>query len=167
MMMQWVFPLLARYACRAAILATALGISSGTAMAASGETWLITPDEAALPLPAEGSLKGGPLDIAGPGLDLGPIIQVLKPEGDNPQAGPVEILVRFKPRTAPVNPDSLKVVLMKLFGIDITDRVRPYATPEGINFPEAKIPSGKHSVRLSIADTDGGVSTKEMSLQIK
>lgn len=62
------------------------------------ETWLITPEEAALPpaSPVERGLKGGgPLDIGREPPDIGPIIEVLKPTEGAPQAPPIEIAVRF------------------------------------------------------------------------
>jgi hypothetical protein len=74
--------------------------------------------------------------------------------------------VKFAPRNAPVDVSSLKVQVVKLIPIDITDRVRPYVTAEGIQIPDAKLPSGEHKVRLSLSDNAGVVSRKEMTVTI-
>ena len=131
--------------------------------------WLVTPEEAALaptPLDKHGPQGGGPLDVGREPPDTGPLIEVVKPTLGSPVAVPLEISVKFVPRGAPVDLGSLKVILMKLFGIDITDRVRPYATPTGIQIPDAKLPSGEHTVRITVADASGGISQKQVTLAI-
>ena len=123
--------------------------------------WLITPEEAAMPAePAyPTTTKGlGPFDIGREARDTGPLIEVVKPEGGKVQSPPVEVSVKFAPRNAPVDVSSLKVLVVKFIPIDITDRVRPYTTAEGIEIPDAKLPSGEHKVRLSLSDSTGGVT---------
>jgi len=49
---------------------------------------------------------------------------------------------------------SLRIIYLKMFGIDITDRIRPYVKEtridaNGINFPE-----GEHEFEIRIKDTD-------------
>ena len=143
----------------------------GAAWAAGpGEgVWLVTPEEAALPpAPADQiTTRGlGPFEVGREVPDTGPLIEVVKPAGGKMQSPPVEVSVKFAPRGAPVDVSSLKVQVVKLIPIDITDRVRPYATSEGIEIPDAKLPSGEHKVRLSLSDNAGGVSRKEMTVTI-
>jgi hypothetical protein len=57
-------------------------------------------------------------------------------------------------------------MVVKLVSIDITDRVRPYTSPQGIHIPDARLPSGTHIVRISVADTAGGVSRKQITVSI-
>jgi len=132
--------------------------------------WLVTPEEAALaptPMGKHGLSGGGSLDVGREPPDTGPVIEVLKPVLGAPVAVPLEIAVKFVPRSgSPVDVASLKVTLMKLFGIDITDRVRPYASPDGIQIPDAKLPSGEHTVRITVADASGGVSQKHVTLTV-
>lgn len=146
--------------------AMAISLSAGTAAAAGPEgMWLVTPEEAALaPTPMDKPV--GQLDIGREPPDTGPVIEVLKPLLGAPVSVPLEISVKFVPRSAPVDLASLKVTLMKLFGIDITDRVRPYASPAGIQIPDAKLPSGEHTVRITVADASGGVSQKHVTLTV-
>jgi len=147
--------------------AMAISLSAGTAAAAGPEgMWLVTPEEAALaPTPLDKPV--GQLDVGREPPDTGPLIEVLKPGSGSPISVPLEISVKFVPRGgAPVDLTSLKVTLMKLFGIDITDRVRPYASPAGIQIPDAKLPSGEHTVRITVADASGGVSQKHVTLTV-
>lgn len=137
------------------------------------EFWLITPEEAAKPgAPANAdalnpfTTRGlSPLEV-GRDVDTGPMIEVLKPSVKKVETTPVEVSVKFAPRSAPVDISSLKVQVVKLIPIDITDRVRPYTDPEGIHIPDARLPSGEHKVRISLSDKDGGMTRKEMTVTI-
>ena len=156
-----------------ALCVVSAGIVWGGVSCAASQSevvWLITPEEAAMPAePADlTTTKGlGPFDIGREAPDTGPLIEVVKPEGGKVQSPPVEISVKFAPRNAPVNVSSLKVLVVKFIPIDITDRVRPYTTAEGIEIPDAKLPSGEHKVRLSLSDSAGGVTRKEMTVTIQ
>lgn len=129
--------------------------------------WLITPEEAAMaPAPETSPLGGGLIDAGRDEISAGPLIEILKPADGGQVPSPLEVAVRFVPRLEPVDVASLKVSIVKFITIDITDRIRPYATAEGIQLKEAKIPSGKHRVRIALSDTAGGTSVKELSLEV-
>lgn len=142
--------------------------SSGTV--ASENYWLIMPQEAALP-PAptrRPAIPGDlPFDIGREDLGLGPIIEVVKPNQKGPIKSPAGILVHFEKRLASINLESLKVTLVKFFAIDITDRVKPYVSIEGIDIPEAPLPSGEHQLRLALEDAEGNMGVKELMLKIQ
>jgi len=139
---------------------------SGAPAAGQDGFWLIMPEEAAMP-PASTEKLGQPLDAGREPPDNGPLIEVLKPVPGAPPAVPLEIAVKFVPRSAPVDLSSLKVTVVKFVGIDITDRVRPFATPAGIQIPDAKLPAGEHTVRITVADASGGVSQKQLTLTVQ
>lgn len=132
------------------------------------ETWLITPEEAAMApaSDATGLQGGGLMDVGREDVNTGPQIEILKPADGGRVSSPVEVAIRFVPRVDAVDLASLKVSIVKFFTIDITDRIRPYATAEGIALKEANIPSGKHRVRITVSDTAGGISIKELSLEV-
>lgn len=138
-----------------------LGVSAGPAIAGQVE-WLITPDEASLAPPSPDQM------IRSRGLtNTGPRIEIIKPAEDSQQASPFEIQIRFHPRTSAVNPESVKVQLVKFISIDITDRVKPFLSESGIEVKEAKIPSGSHLVRISVSDEQGESSSREIELEVK
>lgn len=128
----------------------------------AGELWLISPEEAAAaPAPEESLIRSRGLTSKGPRID------VLKPVEDEPQRSPLEIQVRFHPNPTAVNPDSIKVQLVKFISIDITDRVKPYLSESGIDVKEANIPSGRHLVRITVSDGKGETSAREIELQVR
>ncbi len=74
--------------------------------------------------------------------------------------------INFVPKTGPVDVNSLKVTVVKFLSIDITDRLREYVSASGIQVKEAKIPAGKHIVRISVADAQGVRSIKEIEFEV-
>ncbi len=141
----------------------------GVTWAAGPDNWLITPEEAALPpAPADARQLGGgaPFDIGREPLQTGPDVNVVTPGAGDPSKSPLQIVVEFKPNGAPVDFSTLKVVLLKFFNIDITDRVLPYADSDGIHVPDAKLPSGEHTIRITVGDKDGGVTEAEVIIKV-
>jgi len=131
---------------------------------ASKDLWLITPQEAAMdPAP---DLPGGGVTAIGAESDLGPKIDVVKPINGGSAPPPVEVEIKFAQKGSPVDPESLKVSVVKFIDIDITDRVRAHSSTSGIHVPGAQIPSGKHTVRISIADKDGLRSVKDVTFEV-
>jgi hypothetical protein len=126
--------------------------------------WLILPEEAAMapaPEPTRGILEIGRDDIS-----IGPVIEIVEPLNGGRGPMPIHVSIRFTPRSEPVDLASLKVTLVKFIAINITDRIRPYVTPEGIQVNEAKIPPGKHRVRITLADKAGEFSMKEVFFEV-
>lgn len=147
---------------RAGLAGCGVLLASGLQTATAGDLWLISPEEAAFAPATEDNL------IRSRGLNnKGPRIDVLKPAEDIPQHSPLEIQVRFYPNPATVNPDSVKVQLVKFIAIDITDRVKPYLSEAGINVKEANIPPGNHLVRITVSDGKGETSSREIELQVR
>lgn len=138
---------------------------AGAGATSPTDGWLITPQEAAL-APAVDAPGGTLLDVGRQESNLGPTIEVLKPNDGGRASAPIEIQINFVPKAGAVDLTSLKVTVVKLFPFDITDRVRDYATSAGIQMKEAKIPAGKHIVRISVADTDGARSVKEIEFEV-
>ena len=146
-----------------------LGLAALGPTALAQGIWLITPEEAAMP-PSQDEIihpRGGMLfDIGREVPDTGPMIELLKPNDGTSTPVPVEVSIRFEPRAAPVDLSTLKVMVVKLISINITERVRPYTSPQGIQIPDARLPSGTHTVRISLADTAGGFSRKQVTVSI-
>lgn len=141
---------------------TVLGLVS-VGRAVTGD-WLITPEEAAMAPstePPRGIIGVGREDIS-----TGPVIDVVEPLNGGRGSMPIQVLIRFTPRSEPVDLASLKVTLVKFIQIDITDRIKPFVTQDGIDVKEAKIPPGKHRVRITVSDKAGGASVKEVSFEV-
>lgn len=122
--------------------------------------WLVTPEQAVQR--DAPTVRGGdefPSD--------GPVIEVKAPDLKQLQHAPVELNVAFSPKSAPVAIGTLQVTLVKLINIDITERLQEFISPTGIHIPEANLPSGKHRIQISIADTAGKVTVRELVIKVE
>lgn len=109
----------------------------------------------------EGAMKEAPSDFfeIGRPLDDGPEIEVVTPAVNNEYKSPLKIVVIFLPREGKdVDLSKLKVEALKFLTIDLTERVLPYTTPEGIKIENAKLPKGNHKLRVTVGDTGGGIT---------
>jgi hypothetical protein len=115
------------------------------------------------------SLFFGTVGISEAGdLILGPTINVIAPKENMVQIAPFDIDIRFEQRgAAVVDLASLKVFLMKLWDIDITDRVRPYVSGDGIHVTHADFPKGQHTIKIAIADHEGHESLRTMTVMVQ
>ena len=129
----------------------------------TADFWLVTPEEAAL---ANAESSPG-IRKRGIAPRSGPIIELLKPVAGQPSRTPVEIDVKFHPNAAPVDESTIHVTLLKIINVDLTNRLRPYMTASGIYIPNANLPSGRHAVRITLADREGNASSTQMTLQIE
>jgi hypothetical protein len=141
----------------AAIFALALG-----AAAKAQTLQLVTPEEAALPPGAAPSLefRGSPTRR--------PSIQVVSPP---PTAGlvhsPVALKLRFHAfGGAEIDPESVVVTYLKNPAIDVTQRLTPYITADGIALDNAELPAGEHQFWVELKDKSGRVGTAEFSVQV-
>jgi hypothetical protein len=106
---------------------------------------LINSAEAALPDPP-------PLEMSVRGLDaMSGFVQVLPPKRAVARA-PFHMVIRFQD---PCNPSSVVMSLVKQPAVDLTARIRPYLTSQGIDVPDAQAPPGNYKIRLIYRDAAG------------
>lgn len=123
---------------------------------------LITTKEAQLPN-AKGELKTR-------GISRGPGIKVISPDVNIAEVKaeiktPFDLKIAFEPRGGiKIDPNSVKVTYLKFPYIDLTDRLKPGISENGIDFPKANVPSGEHSVRINVKDVDGRESSLVVTL---
>jgi hypothetical protein len=109
---------------------------------------LITKSEAALPAARGGHDRG---------ISRGPTIVIVSPA---PAAGtvksPIDLKIEFKPHGgAGIDADSVLVTYMKDPSVDLTQRIKPFIGPAGIEIKDAQVPPGTHRLRVDVADTYG------------
>jgi hypothetical protein len=123
-------------------------ISPGSALADPFN--LILPQEAQLPPPREAP-------IATRNITRGPLVRMVAP-GASPLSidRPFWLRVEFVGRGgARIDPGSLRVRYLRAWEVDISERMRPFATPAALEIREAVVPPGRHILKIEIRD-DGG-----------
>ena len=149
---------------------TALPVSAGTLV-------LITREEANLPAyrpPSKGLGEEPGQSRPGlrwRGLAAGPQLIVVAPPakgGTLIAHRPVSLHIRFRTAEdgAAIDLNSLRVTYLRLWGIDITDRIKPYLSTQGIDVDNADIPPGEHSIELEVRDTLGRVIKQVLKLSV-
>jgi hypothetical protein len=123
---------------------------------------LVTQEEAALPTGATPALafRGSPTRR--------PSVVVVSPP---PSAGllhsPLDLKLQFRAFGGGViDPDSVVVTYLKNPAIDITQRIAPFITAQGINVPQAEVPAGSHQFWIELKDKSGHIGAGEFSFQI-
>ncbi|KMP11078.1 hypothetical protein UR09_04445 [Candidatus Nitromaritima sp. SCGC AAA799-A02] len=98
----------------------------------------------------------------------GPIIHVEKPDPDQLYDDLIDILISFKknPIGEPVNMESLRVIYLKMFGIDITDRILPYVKETHIDANGIKFPEGEHEFEIRIKDNGQMESSEIIKIKV-
>ncbi|MEA3393277.1 MAG: hypothetical protein U9R55_01465 [Pseudomonadota bacterium] len=130
-------------------------LAQGTAFAAP----LITAKEAALP-PAAGAL-------ATRGISRGPAIKMVSPEPEAAVKSPFNLKLNFEARGGEkIDPNSVKVVYMKSPFVDLTSRLQSAITPTGIDFQQAEVPPGEHTLRVTVKDSAGRETNSTMTIVV-
>lgn len=139
----------------------ALIAASTTGLAFAAEPLrLITPEEAELPAPAADTGQSRNI-TRGPGVDP------LSPPPVGVNDGPFRLAVKFKPRNGvPIDPAQVRVTYRRDPAIDLTGRLKPFVTADGIEAPAVIVPPGKHVVEIEAIDKEGRVGRGQITLTI-
>jgi hypothetical protein len=121
---------------------------------------LVTEQEAALPPDL--------LAIDHRGIFHGPSAVIVSPP---PNAGvmksPVSLRIKLQAHGgAKVDPDSIVVTYKKTPEIDITQRIMPFITADGIDVPDAEVPPGTHTFRIEVKDNKGYLGATDFSFRV-
>ena len=144
--------------------------SAGLANAELKREYLISREEAALPdmAPQDKQVSRGPSIQADRKEASGPIILIEKPKEDKFYSDLIDILVKFEknPMGVAVNMESVRVIYLKAFGIDITDRLQSYIKGNQIDAHGVKFPEGDHKFEIRVKDRNLIESTKIISIRV-
>jgi hypothetical protein len=120
---------------------------------------LITEEEARLPPPK------GAIAAASRGILRGPKVELVSP--NEPSHSPLRLQLRFESfGGAKINIESVKVTYLRTPNVDLTDRVRPFIQPDGIDMPDTELPPGEYLVRVDVKDSDGRPGSASFTLKI-
>jgi hypothetical protein len=85
-----------------------------------------------------------------------PKIKIILPATNPIQSSPFPVKIAFSAADdAQIAVKSFKLIVWKVIPLDITDRVRRYVTPEGIDVPQAQVPAGNYNIQVNVSDTMG------------
>lgn len=135
----------------------AIGTIFFIASAASASEVLITEQEAKLP-PAKDAKPDSRGITRGPRISL-----ITEPEVHSPLH--LQLAFQFF-GGAKIDPQSLRVTLLKTPEVDLTSRVKPFIQANGIDMPDAETPAGEYNVRVELKDSDGRPAAKTFSLKV-
>jgi hypothetical protein len=85
----------------------------------------------------------------------------------NSTQSPVHLKIRFESRGAKIDVNSLNVTYRKLPAVDLTDRVKEFVSPNGIDMKDAEVPLGRHKIAVDIKDIDGLQGRVEFTLDVQ
>lgn len=127
----------------------------------SGPLELITAEEAAAP-----DIDPSDWHLEVSRADGGPEIQVISPHMGESIKKPVSIDVRFIKGEKEIDPSTIKLEYLKFITIDLTPRVKDYLTKDGVKVSNVNLPSGTHTIRLSVGDTAGTVTKQVFTFEV-
>lgn len=115
---------------------------------AAGAATLITTDEAKLPPAA--------FPPATRGITRGPTVKVESPTAA--VTSPFRLIVSFASfGGAQITLDSVKLTYLRNPPVDLTARVKPFVTPQGLGITAAEAPPGTHNLILEVTDSNARV----------
>lgn len=140
-----------------AVIATAAML---TAAQAADPVQLITREEAGMSAP--------PKTTAGTrNLTRGPGIDTLPTPDKGVDGKPFRLNVRFLPANGvPVDPATVRVLYRRDPPVDITQRIKQYITPVGIDAPSVVVPSGSHVIEIEATDKEGRIGRRQLMLTV-
>ena len=139
-----------------------LGLLAAIMMAAapkaSAGVILITPDEAKLPAPKQVASSRA--------ITRGPRIEVSDLD-DGKLHSPLHFKLKFLAfGGSSIDMNTLTVTYLRGSNIDLTQRIKPFVRPTGVDIPDAEVPPGEHAIRVDLKDSDGRSATISFLLAV-
>jgi hypothetical protein len=132
----------------------------GQAGAQGAGVWLVTGSEAALPPSATSK--------AGRSITRGPAIRQVAPANAVAANQPFALKVEFAGRGGEkINPASAQVAVLRGSDINITDRLKPYITANGIEIADARVPAGTYVLQVTVSDAGGRQSIANIEIDAR
>jgi hypothetical protein len=131
---------------------------AGYAPNAAAGVVLITAEEAKLPAPRQ--VASSRAITRGPRIELSDM-------DDGKLHSPLHFKLQFRSYGgAAIDLDTLTVTYLRGSNIDLTQRVRAFARPTGIDIPDAEVPPGEHAIRIEVKDSEGRAASSNFLLAV-
>jgi hypothetical protein len=123
---------------------------------------LITPTEAALP--AAPALN---LELRGSPIRRPAVIVVSPPPAAGQLNSPLDLKLQFRAfGGATIDPSTVVITYLKAPAIDLTQRLTPFITAQGIDIQQAQVPPGKHQFWIELKDNQGRIGGGAFTFQV-
>lgn len=120
---------------------------------------LITPEEAKLPPPKV------TVALSARGVTRSPQIELI--QDADPTHSPTHFQLKFVAHGgATIDPASVQMTYLRTPDVDLTPRIKPFVTGNGIDIPSAVVPAGAHTLRIDLKDSDGRAGTMNFTLNV-
>ena len=130
------------------------------AQAQGNGVWVVTSSEAAMP--------PSPTSKAGRSITRGPAIRQVSPAAGVSANQPFNLKVEFAGRGGEkINPASVQVAVLRGNNVDITSRLKPYITANGIEIPNAIVPPGTYALQVTVSDAGGRQSVANVEIEAR
>lgn len=97
----------------------------------------------------------------------GPVVKWVSPTNGTTVNSPFELKVLLEPREGvKIDRSTLKVVYLKSPLVDLTSRLQSSITINGIEFKQAEVPPGSHTIRLTIKDVEGRETNSQLTIKV-
>ena len=134
-------------------------VAMGDAIAQAG-VWLVNSQEAALPPSATSK--------AGRSITRGPAIRQVSPAAAVTANQPFDLHVEFAGRGGEkINPATAQITILRGGNVDITQRVKPFITANGIEMPAAMVPPGTHVLQVAVSDAGGRQTIANVEIEAR
>ena len=129
--------------------------------AQGGGVWLVTSQEAALPRSSTSK--------AGRSITRGPAIRQISPLNAVAPNRPFALHVEFAGRGGEkIDPATAQITILRGDNINITQRVRAFISPKGIEIPDAMVGGpGTHVLQVAVSDAGGHQSIANIEIEAR
>ena len=122
---------------------------------------LIKAEEASLPSPP----ATANVSLVTRGLTRKPSVTMTSPGAS--VSSPFNLQLKFEAHGgSTIKPGTLRVIYERSPNVDLTDRLKPFVTADGVEMTGAEAPPGKHIIKVTILDSDNREGTAVFTLNV-
>jgi hypothetical protein len=131
---------------------------SGTAHA--GNT-LIKSEEASLPPPS----TSASVTLVTRGITRKPNVILTSPGAS--VTSPFDLQFKFEAHGgSKIKPNTFHIIYLRTPNVDLTARVKPFVTTDGVDMTGAEAPPGKHMIKVTVSDSDNREGSAVFTLNV-
>jgi hypothetical protein len=132
----------------------------GNSAARAGNV-LINQEEASLPAPP----TTASVSLVTRGITRKPNVILTSPGAS--VSSPFNLQLKFEAHGgSTIKPNTFHMIYMRTPKVDLTARVKPFVTADGVNMTGAEVPPGQHMIKVSISDSENREGSGVFTLNV-